>query len=391
MKTKPHSRLPGYLPALRKHLVETQAHSLESARRQGLRAVKLGLETLDLARIHEDALISLVLPKASARNLDQRSKRAGAFFAEAIAPIEETHRGARDANAQLKRTIETLTLRTVELANTNQELKKEIIQRRAVEDSLRTSEKTSSQLLEKSRHLQEELRHLSRQLLSAQEQERKRISRELHDVVAQTLASINLRLAGLQTLNTANIKEMRQKIVVTQRLVAKSVDIVHRFARDLRPAMLDDLGLIPALQSSMKGFMERTGIRVELTTFAGVEQLSSVTRTMLYRVAQEALANIARHSKASRATVIIRKARHSIQMEIHDNGQGFKVEGAVFARSSKGLGLLGMRERVEMVGGTFCVKSELGKETTLLVEIPHSIRAGRIAKKKTPNLSLKCP
>ena len=136
------------------------------------------------------------------------------------------------------------------------ELKQEIAQRKSVEESLRQSEQHYSQLLEQSRQLQEQLRHLSRQILSAQEEERKKISRELHDVIAQTLTGINVRLAALKKEATINTKGLRTKIARTQRLVEKSVDIVHRFARELRPTVLDDLGLIPALHSFMKAFHE---------------------------------------------------------------------------------------------------------------------------------------
>ncbi len=109
-------------------------------------------------------------------------------------------------------------------------MKQEIIQRKAVEESLRASEQTSIELLEKSRQMQEELRHLSRQLLSVQEEERRKISRELHDVIAQTLTGINVRLAALKAESNGSTTELQEKITSTQRLVEKSVDIVHRFA-----------------------------------------------------------------------------------------------------------------------------------------------------------------
>ena len=380
-----------YLTALRKHLKQSASLSLEAARGLGIRAVKLGLETLDLARIHEEALITLVLPHYSVRTSDGMIRRAGAFFAEAITPIEETHRGAREANVHLKKMIGKLTQRTGELAASNGELQSEIARRKTVEDSLRASENTTSRLLEKSRYMQEELRLLSHRLLSVQEEERKRISRELHDVIAQTLTGINLRLSALKSQSDASAKDMHEKIAVTQRLVEHSVDIVHRFARDLRPAVLDDLGLIPALQSYVKGYMEQTGIRVALTSFAGVEKLDNHRRTVLYRVAQEALTNVVRHANASRAKVRIFSLNGDVGMEIHDNGRGFKVEGAALAKSSKRLGLLGMRERVEMVGGTFCVESAPGKATTIRVEIPQKRpRAKKRPAKKSRDATLLC-
>jgi signal transduction histidine kinase len=360
-----------YLAALQAYLKAGPKADLEPARELGRHAMSLGLETLDLARIHEIALVALVLPGYSSSTSDGLMGQAGMFFAEALTPIEETHRGAREANTHLNQMIKALSQRTLELAASVEELKQEIVQRKAVEESLRASEQTSSRLLEKSRQMQEELRHLSRQLLSAQEEERRKISRELHDVIAQTLTGINVRLAALKGESAASIKDLQSKITSTQRLVEKSVDIIHRFARELRPTVLDDLGLIPALQSFLKGYMEDTGIRVTLTVFAGIEHSDSDTRTVLYRIAQEALANVSRHSKASHADVSIQETEGLIRMEIKDDGQGFEVDGTTQAKTKNNrLGLLGMRERVEMVGGTFCVESTPGTGTTVRVEIP---------------------
>jgi len=391
MKTKPPVLSQSYLAALRKHLRTGSAVSLQTSRNFGLRAVKLGLDTLDLAKIHQEFLLTLPYPKDS-RASDDMVRRAGAFFVEAITPIEETHRGVREANVQLKSIIETLTRRAVKLDASNKTLHQEIVRRKAMEDSLRTSDLTSSQLLKKSRHMQEQLRHFSRRLLSAQEEERKKVSRELHDVITQTLTGINVRLATLRTKSSANANDLQRKIEITQRLVAKSVEIVHRFARDLRPTVLDDLGLIPAIEAYLKGFMERTGIRVSLTAFADVEQMDSARRTVLYRIMQESLTNVARHAKASQVKVSIHDHNGAVLMKIHDNGQGFLVEGVNFTKTNKRLGLLGMRERVEMTGGTFCVESALGKSTTVIVEIPLDAQSAmRTPTKRSGNTTLKCP
>ena len=218
--------------------------------------------------------------------------------------------------------------------------------------------------------MQEQLRHLSRQLLLTQEEERKRISRELHDEIVQTLVSINVHLASLTMKAPFNLKDLRKKIAQTQHLVEKSVTIVHRFARGLRPTVLDDLGLIPALQSFIKDFTKETKIRVHFTAFSGVEQLNGTQRTVLYRVAQSALANVHKHAHASDVKVSIQKAQDAIRMEIHDNGKSFDVERVLFAKRHKRLGLLGSRERVEMVGGIFGVESAPGQGTTISAEIP---------------------
>jgi signal transduction histidine kinase len=203
------------------------------------------------------------------------------------------------------------------------------------------------------------------------------ISRELHDVIGQTLTGITVRLAGLKKEAAISNQGFNQNIARTQRLVERSVKIVHRFARELRPTVLDDLGLIPALQSFMKIFSARTSICTSLTAFAGVEQLDAGRRTMLYRVAQEALTNVSRHADASRACVTIQKLDGMICMEITDDGMGFDKNCLAQSRKNKRLGLLGMRERVEMLNGSFTLESELGKGTTIKVHLRPARRVKR--------------
>ena len=361
-----------YQAALRRYLKPGPAASLTPATKLGHQAVQFGLETLDLALMHEQALIAQVLPGCSPADRARLVKRAGIFFAEVILPLEETHRSALAANARLSRVNQTLSRRTAELANSNRELKAEIGQRQAAEASLRQSEQHSRQLLEQSHHLQEQLRNLSRQILSAQEEERKRISRELHDVIAQVLTGINVQLATLKTEATLSAKGLTRNISRTQRLVEKSVDIVHRFARELRPALLDDLGLVPALHSYLKDFAKQSSLRVQFKSFTAgrIEALDSPGRTALYRVAQEALTNVARHAEASRVEVSLLKIPHGLCLRIQDDGKAFAVEMVLHARKNQRLGLLGMRERVEMVGGKFTVQSTPGQGTTIQAEIP---------------------
>jgi signal transduction histidine kinase len=362
-----------YVAALRIHLKQNPRARQpgETASRLGRRAIALGLETLDLARFHEQALITLVLPEYSPGTRDKMIRRAGTFFAEAITPIEKTHRTAQVANTHLNQTIQMLNKRSTDLAASNRRLQQEILQRKSVEESLRKSEQHYSQLLEQSQHMQDQLRRLSRQLLSAQEDERKMISRELHDQIAQTLTGINIRLASLKTESMRNTRGLQEKISSTQRLVEKSVDIVHRFARDLRPTVLDDLGLVPALHSFMNNFTKRTGVHASLATFTmKIDKLDVAKRTVLFRVAQEALTNVARHAHASRVEVSIQKLPGCIRMKIKDDGKSFNVERAFHAQDGKHLGLLGMRERLEMVGGKFFVESAPGKGTTITAKIP---------------------
>jgi len=370
-----------YRTALRRYLKDTTRAKPASALKLGHEAAGLGLDVLELAAIHEDVLIDEALATETARVRQRIVRRAGKFFAEAIVPIEATHRTALENNATLVRLNRELEQRAREISASHRKLTAEIAKRKAVEQDLRKSERQSNRLLQQSRQLQEDLQRLSRGILSAQEAERKRISRELHDLVAQTLTAINVHLANLKKEAAQNARGLKQNITRTQKLVERSVDKVHRFARELRPAVLDDLGLIPALRSLAESFAEDTGIRVNMTASAKVEELTNDRRTVLYRVAQEALTNVARHAQARNVTVDIRELPNAIRMRIDDNGRAFDVERLLHSRKSKRMGLLGMRERVEMVGGTFTIDSAPGKGTTLVARVP--FRNGSRESKRT--------
>jgi signal transduction histidine kinase len=380
-----------YQAALLAYLKQRPGERLQSARGMGQQALAAGLQTLDIAKLHEQILVTQVLPNRPAGKRTALIKQAGIFFTEAISPIEKIHHGTREAAVHLNQIVELLSQRTVELAASNLELEQEIAQRKAMEEALKKSEQHYSQLLKQSDRLQEQLRQLSRQILLTQEEERREISRELHDVIAQTLTGINVRLAALKKDAALNTKGLDRNIARTQRLVEKSVSIVHQFARELRPAVLDDLGLIPALHSFVKLFSKRTHIHVHLKVFAGVEQLDNNKRTVLYRVAQESLTNVARHAKAGRVELSIQKFHSGARMEIKDDGKSFRVERVLHAGGKKQLGLLGMRERVEMVGGTFCVESASGQGTTVRVEIPFAKARKDALKKSSNKTTLECP
>ncbi len=373
-----------YQAALRAYLKEDGKAGLESARGLGGQALAAGMQTLELAKLHEKTLVTELLPDCASGKRAGLIKQAGAFFAMAITPIENEHRSTQQATAHLKRFIETLSQRTVKLAASNLELSLEIAQRKSAEAALKKSERHYSRLLEQSESLQEQLRQLSRQILSAQEEERKKISRELHDVIAQTLTGINVRLATLKREAAHNVAGLERNIDRTRRLVEKSVHIVHQFARELRPAVLDDLGLIPALQTCLKSFSERSGIRSRFTACPEVEKLDISKRTALFRVAQEAILNVGRHAKARRVHVTIQSRDGGISLSIKDNGRGFLADRVWRTRRQRRLGLLGMRERMEMIGGTFTIVSSPGKGATVEAWIPPAKEVGRNASPAVP-------
>lgn len=377
-----------YQAALSAFLRRKDSSNPRAAHGLGASALKAGLKTLDVARLHEETLVSRVLPTHPRRLHAGLIKRAGAFFALAMTPV-----GPGTANGvivKLKRNIELLSRRTVALASANLALNLEIIQRKAAEQTLKQSERRYAVLLGQSDRLQEQLRNMSRQILSAQEDERKHISRELHDVIAQTLTGINVRLAALKQEVNVDAGSLDRSIDRTQRLVVKAVGIVHSFARNLRPAVLDDLGLIPALQTFLKPLVKRAGIHARMAVCAEVEKLDIDQRTVLFRVAQEALTNIARHAHASRVDLHIRSEPTHMCMRIHDDGQGFDAARIMQARGSNRLGLLGMRERLEMLGGTFAVASSARHGTDITARIPlarpgrRQVGGNRAAKKETP-------
>jgi signal transduction histidine kinase len=192
----------------------------------------------------------------------------------------------------------------------------------------------------------------------------------LHDEISQILVGINVQLDALAGVASIDPRNLRKRIARTRRLVGQSIEVVHRFARGLRPSLLDDLGLIPALRSLAKEMSGREGLRIQFSAFPEVEALDPLCRTVLYRVAQEALTNVARHARARRARVQILRLSDTVRLEVRDDGRSFSAERMLSAEHSGHLGLLGMRERVEIVGGRFTVESAPGKGTTVTAEIP---------------------
>ena len=264
--------------------------------------------------------------------------------------------------------------RTERLALANLAANKEIARRRAVEAALRESSEAQRRLLQESQELHARVRSLAHQLISTQEEERKAISRDLHDSVLQTLVGINVELSVLSHVASAESPALQRKVARTQQVVTQAIDTVHRFARDLRPAVLDDFGLVPALRTFCETLAKRAKLKVQLIASAEIEALGSAERTALFRVAQEALTNVARHAHATRVTIRIIGNADAMRMEISDNGRSFPVARVLQDKHPKRLGLVNMRERVEMVGGTLVISSARGKGTTVLVDIPSARR-----------------
>jgi len=188
---------------------------------------------------------------------------------------------------------------------------------------------------------------------------------------------INVHLAVFAKAAATNPRSIPRNVAPIRRLVERSLRIVHRFARELRPASLDDLGLIPALRSYIEDLPAQKGRQIRFTASAGVEALDNDKRTVLYRVAQEALINVARHAHASLVKVSILKTPEGVCLEVADDGKAFDVGRLASAAWVNHLGLHGMRERVEMVGGRFSVVSASGTGTTIRAVVPLGKKALR--------------
>ena len=209
------------------------------------------------------------------------------------------------------------------------------------------------------------------QILHVQEEERKRISRELHDELGQALAAINTHLALVQRECVGDQDaELRTGIADVEKVLVGAIERMHGFARALRSAALDDLGLLPALRSYLKDYAERTGLLVRFERSAKDASLNAEQKTALFRIAQESLANVAKHAQATEVVVTLGFAEDKMQLRIKDNGKGFAVKQQRTAVERNRLGLLGMQERARLVNGRCLVQSAPGCGTTVMAEIP---------------------
>jgi signal transduction histidine kinase len=210
-----------------------------------------------------------------------------------------------------------------------------------------------------------ELKQLSARLLEAQEDERRSISRELHDEVGQALTGVLVEMANLSTLIRAQDADgAAAKADGIKKLVENSIGVVRSMALLLRPSMLDDLGLVPALQWQAREVSKRNGVRVKVAAEQVSEELPEEHKTCVYRIVQEALHNCVQHSGAANVTVTVCQEPGRLLLAVEDDGKGFD------AQHERGMGLLGIEERVSHLGGSFAVDSEPGQGAVLRVMLP---------------------
>lgn len=222
-----------------------------------------------------------------------------------------------------------------------------------------------------------ELEWLSRRMVQQHEEERRRLSLELHDETAQLFASVKMQLGVARERFLASEPVLAEQLTRALELVDEGLRSIRNVTNDLRPSLLDDLGLLPALRSLVADFVERRGLRVTLNAPEALPVLSEEAEVALFRALQEALANVARHASDSAADVLIAASRREVTMRIADRGPGFEGEGALARYEAEGhLGLAGMRERIGALGGHVRVRAARGAGVTLDVRVPVAPEAG---------------
>jgi len=227
-------------------------------------------------------------------------------------------------------------------------------------------EKESAEQQKATEQAEERLRHLSQQLVSSQEQERKVLSRELHDEIGQLLTALRMELGNMERARAASGAEQDPHLDQAKKLAESTLRTTRDIAMGLRPAMLDVLGLGPALEWQAREYSRRYNTPIQLEVAGDLKDLPDRHRTYLYRIVQEGLTNCARHAQAKNIKVRVQDQNGQLAVTLEDDGVGFDQDGGVVY----GLGLLGMTERVRELCGKIAIRSEVGKGTRLEVLLP---------------------
>ncbi len=230
-----------------------------------------------------------------------------------------------------------------------------------IRSTLRLEHELELRLAENARS-RADLRELSARLLKAQESERRTLARELHDEVGQSLTAILMETGGAECAESP--ERVREHLASIRSLAEKTVNQVRDIALLLRPSMLDDFGLAPALNWHAREMAKRSGMRIHLAADDAVNDISEEHKTCIYRLVQEALNNAARHAGARTVEVSVRREQGQVVCEIRDDGVGFD------AANTRGMGLLGMEERVNRLGGSFLVTSQPGRGALIRAVLP---------------------
>jgi signal transduction histidine kinase len=247
-------------------------------------------------------------------------------------------------------------------------------------------ERETTRHCEKVTHAKREMEQLSARLLEAEEDSRRRLSRELHDEIGQTLAVLEIELSHAHALTNDSQPGIRDRLRRARELAERTVQTVRNISLLLRPALLDDLGLVPALQWLLEDFERRSGVSCEFSEEGVQDLLPDSVKTCVYRVVQESLHNSEKHAGASQVRVALRQSANQMRVDVEDNGRGMELNAKGMPRRNAGLGILGMRERAARVGGALALESSPGRGTQIRLQIPLAEMTGsnsRIAPAET--------
>jgi signal transduction histidine kinase len=220
-------------------------------------------------------------------------------------------------------------------------------------------------------YLYENMRFYARRIIQAQENERKRIARELHDDTIQSLIGLSRQMEALSTTRETQSPTIAQRIESLQAATSDVIQQVRRFSQDLRPSILDDLGLLPTLEEMTSELNRQDGLESEFQVKGTARRLSSEVELTLFRIAQEALSNVRRHSQAGQVITTIELSDSAVRLKVEDDGVGFNPPSPAEHPSRDGnLGLIGMAERARLVNGTLVIDTALGHGTRVVVDVP---------------------
>jgi two-component system sensor histidine kinase UhpB len=229
----------------------------------------------------------------------------------------------------------------------------------------------NARLYQEAQEREKLLGDLLHQAVGAQEAERQRIARELHDATGQSLTAIALGLRGTETMLNSDPSIAAEQIIALRSFTTDALGELRRLISDLRPSHLDDLGLIAALRWYIREFDERYPIQTDLVVEGDQVRLPSEYETVLFRITQEALTNIAKHADASRATIELVIQPSQVYLTIRDDGRGFKLDEVLQGEGSRtGWGLIGIQERASLIGGQYEIDSAPGHGTVIRVQVP---------------------
>ena len=309
-KPAPRDKLAcDYMDALERYLRHGGEAALQRAYEIGRRGLGEGAGVLHMVAMHHEAITEVFSNGRGPEPVSEALKRAGVFFAESMSPFEMTHRAVGEANEALRRM--------------NQALEDEV----------------------------------------------KRIAHLLHDEAGQLLAAVHL---SLDRVERELDRPSRIRLQEVKDLLDGVDQQIRRISHELRPTILDDLGLVPAIEYLSEGVAKRAGLRISIRS-SNVKRLPSALETVLYRVIQEALNNVAKHARAKSVRIQLRCSDNVVHCRVIDDGLGFDPKASGTAPKERGLGLLGMRERLQPLGGAIRITSAPGQGTKLSITVPQEV------------------